>query len=206
MSLTAFIFCAFTRRRARFGGKVRVSFSSRSKRRRSNWLASATPRFCATKAGGFRRAGKFIERADKTSRILDIRHRSLPDRGAPETVTQAEALDFVGGVAVMQAAWDAYKSLHGAEIHPRYVAEFLLFNDDFPRSGAVLRGRIESRVAPYFRRPQRAFFKRGGKTVCHGLAGGVVAIPVRSMKFLIRGFHLFLDQFQEKLNANRLPR
>jgi len=32
------------------------------------------------------------------------------------------------------SAWDAYKSIYGADVHPRFVAEFLLFDDNFPRS------------------------------------------------------------------------
>ena len=31
----------------------------------------------------FTQAGRFLERADKTSRILDVRHQSLPARGFP---------------------------------------------------------------------------------------------------------------------------
>ena len=32
------------------------------------------------------------------------------------------------------SAWDAYKSIYGAEVNPKLVAEFLLLNEDFPRS------------------------------------------------------------------------
>ena len=32
------------------------------------------------------------------------------------------------------SAWDAYKSAYGAEVRPGWVAEMLLFSDDFPRS------------------------------------------------------------------------
>ena len=40
----------------------------------------------------FVQAGQFLERADKTTRILDVRHETLPERGAPASVTQAGAL------------------------------------------------------------------------------------------------------------------
>jgi uncharacterized alpha-E superfamily protein len=81
----------------------------------------------------FMQAGKYLERADKTSRILDVRHASFPERGAPAATTQAAALEWA---AVLRScsAWDAYKSRHGAEVQPALVAEFLLLSDDFPRS------------------------------------------------------------------------
>ena len=81
----------------------------------------------------FVQAGQFLERADKTTRILDVRHESLPARGLPQSISPDEAL---GWSAVLRScsAWDAYKSINSADVHPRRVAEFLLFSDHFPRS------------------------------------------------------------------------
>ncbi len=81
----------------------------------------------------FIQVGRYLERADKTSRILDVRHASLPPRGAPPATSQADAL---GWSAVLRScsAWDAYKAIYGAEVQPALVAEFLLLTDDFPRS------------------------------------------------------------------------
>ncbi|MDB6167787.1 MAG: hypothetical protein JWM88_651 [Verrucomicrobia bacterium] len=81
----------------------------------------------------FQQAGKYLERADKTSRILDVHHAAFPPRGAPAPVSQAGALEWA---AVLRScsAWDAYKSIHGAEVQPALVAEFLLLSPDFPRS------------------------------------------------------------------------
>src|SRR3954463_5996884 len=64
----------------------------------------------------FIQCGRYLERADKTSRILDVRHESLPARGTPMgTLSQSDAL---GWSAVLRScsAWDAYKALHGAEV------------------------------------------------------------------------------------------
>ena len=81
----------------------------------------------------FVQAGKFIERADKTTRILDVRHQSLPERGVPPAVSQTGALEW-SAVLRSCSAWDAYKSIYGADVHPRLVAEILLLSEDFPRS------------------------------------------------------------------------
>jgi uncharacterized alpha-E superfamily protein len=42
----------------------------------------------------FTQAGRYLERADKTSRILDVRHTSLPARGIPGTPSQTDALGW----------------------------------------------------------------------------------------------------------------
>jgi len=97
----------------------------------------------------FAQAGKYIERADKTSRILDVRYASLPAHGAPGAISQGEALGWAGGVAVMQRV-DAYKSIRGAEIHPDLCGGFSVVQRGFSAVGAVLRGGIELRAAANF--------------------------------------------------------
>src|SRR6185436_11568582 len=74
----------------------------------------------------FAQAGRCLERADKTSRLLDVRHTSLPAAGAQAADATSQA-DALGWSAVLRScsAWDAYKSLHGAEVRPALVAEFL---------------------------------------------------------------------------------
>ena len=81
----------------------------------------------------FVQVGQFVERADKTTRILDVRYQSLPERGLPPIVNQTDTLEW-SAVLRSCSAWDAYKSIYGADVHPRLVAEFLLLSDNFPRS------------------------------------------------------------------------
>lgn len=81
----------------------------------------------------FVQVGQFLERADKTTRILDVRYQSLPERGAPATVSPDSALEW-SAVLRSCSAWDAYKTIYGADVHPHRVAEFLLLSDNFPRS------------------------------------------------------------------------
>ena len=79
----------------------------------------------------FSRLGRFLERADKTSRILDVKYFILlPDVGHVGT-----AYDDVQWGALLRATGglNAYRQLYG-RIVPANVAEFLLFNRRFPRS------------------------------------------------------------------------
>lgn len=81
----------------------------------------------------FVRAGQFLERADKTTRIMDVRYQSMPEHGIPERITPDQALEW-SAVLRSCSAWDAYKTIYGSDVRPHHVAEFLLLDDNFPRS------------------------------------------------------------------------
>jgi len=82
----------------------------------------------------FMQLGRYLERADKTSRILDARQASVAAGDTPAAPThQADVLAW-SAMLRSCSAWDAYKALHGAEVQPLQVAEFLLLSEDFPRS------------------------------------------------------------------------
>jgi uncharacterized alpha-E superfamily protein len=145
----------------------------------------------------FTQCGKFIERADKTSRILDLRYQTLPKRGLPATVTHAEVL---GWSAILRScsAWDAYKSIHGAEVHPRLVAEFLLLNEDFPRSVRFCVTELNHGLRRISGVPDGRFSNDAEK-----LAGRLVAeLQFSSIDEVFEhGLHIYLDTLQTKLNA-----
>ena len=79
----------------------------------------------------FGRLGRLLERADKTSRILDVKYfillRSVADVGTP--------LDEVQWVAVLRSAsaFEMYRKRHG-RIVPKAIVEFLLLDSEFPRA------------------------------------------------------------------------
>jgi uncharacterized alpha-E superfamily protein len=80
----------------------------------------------------FYQLGRHIERADQTTRLLDIKyHLLLPspsDVGSPIDVSQWQAL------LRSAAGYHAYRRLHAASTTPARVAGFLLLNQAFPRS------------------------------------------------------------------------
>jgi uncharacterized alpha-E superfamily protein len=81
----------------------------------------------------FIEVGRFIERGDQTTRILDVLHAAFPERGLPRAATEQQAGEWT---AVLRScsAWDAYKSIHGATVDPLRVVAFLLLSEEFPRS------------------------------------------------------------------------
>jgi len=76
--------------------------------------------------------GKYIERADKTTRILDVKYHVL----LPSATDVGGALDTAQWQAVLRSAsaLEAYRRYYVREILAWKAAEFLVFSDSFPRS------------------------------------------------------------------------
>lgn len=76
--------------------------------------------------------GKYIERADKTTRILDVKYHIL----LPNATDVGGALDTAQWQAVLRSAsaLEAYRRYYVREILAWKAAEFLIFSDSFPRS------------------------------------------------------------------------
>jgi uncharacterized alpha-E superfamily protein len=144
----------------------------------------------------FVQTGQFLERADKTTRILDVRYQTLPERGAPASVNQAAALEW-SAVLRSCSAWDAYKTIYGADIHPRLVAEFLLLNDNFPRSVRFCVGELNRAVRQISGAAEGYFRNDTDK-----LTGRLLAELQFSTadEIFEPGLHRYLDETQKKLN------
>jgi uncharacterized alpha-E superfamily protein len=80
----------------------------------------------------FSRAGVFIERADNTARILDVKyHVLLPDQervGGP--------LDYFQWAAILRSvsALNSYRWVYRDSLKPWLIADFLIVNPQLPRS------------------------------------------------------------------------
>jgi uncharacterized alpha-E superfamily protein len=144
----------------------------------------------------FLQAGKFLERTDKTSRILDVRSGVLPEKGAPGVANQPETLEW-SAILHSCSAWDAYRTLHGVEVHPRGVMEFLLLNDDFPRSARFCVNQLNYALRRISGVADGRFCNNAEK-----LAGRLVAeLQFNTVDEIFdQGLHLYLDQLQSKLN------
>lgn len=79
----------------------------------------------------FMRMGRLLERADKTSRMLDVKYFIL----LPETEYVGSPYDSLQWTALLKSAsaLEMYRKEHH-RITPRNVAEFLVLDADFPRS------------------------------------------------------------------------
>jgi uncharacterized alpha-E superfamily protein len=144
----------------------------------------------------FYQIGRYMERADQTTRLLDIKyHLLLPspsDVGSPVDVSQWNAL------LRSAAGYHAFRRVHAASTTPARVAGFLLLNPAFPRSvhhcvrevGRLL-GEVKSQYA-----------LRRGNDVAEELDRLQAVLATLDVSTILsRGLHEFLDTIQRQLIA-----
>ncbi len=80
----------------------------------------------------FLQVGKYLERADSASRILDLKYHILLPRG--EQV--GGNVDTVQWQALLKScsAFEAFRKIHTGQVTPGSVANFILLHEHFPRS------------------------------------------------------------------------
>lgn len=88
--------------------------------------------FYRDEAWAFYVMGQQLERADQTTRLLDVKYQQL----LPKAVEAGSALDVSQWHALLRAAagFQAFRREHPSRTTPEAVAAFLLFNPRFPRS------------------------------------------------------------------------
>ena len=80
----------------------------------------------------FIRLGTFVERADNTARLLDVKYHTL----LPSAADVGGAVDYYQWSALLRSlsAFDAYRKVYRDLITPTKVTELLVLRDDVPRS------------------------------------------------------------------------
>jgi uncharacterized alpha-E superfamily protein len=86
-------------------------------------------------AYAFSRLGVFLERADNTARILDVKYHVL----LPPNETVGGGLDYFQWTAILRAvsALTAYHWVYKESLKPWLVADLLILNNEMPRSLAA---------------------------------------------------------------------
>ena len=108
----------------------------------------------------FARIGKFVERADNTARILDVKYYVL----LPSLSYVGSSLDNVQWDNVLRSVSGerAYRWLNAGRMDPRGIAEFMILDGRFPRSLAFCYSKLRSNLAALAR-------EYGGEMPCHEL-------------------------------------
>jgi uncharacterized alpha-E superfamily protein len=113
----------------------------------------------------FLQAGKFLERAGTTARILAARSGELQPalgRSGPEDVHRW--LSLLRSVS----AYEAYMHMRPGGVQPRVVAEFLLLSQSFPRSVAMGLRRVHEELSAIEEELAIRVRQREGPTVLAG--------------------------------------
>jgi uncharacterized alpha-E superfamily protein len=142
----------------------------------------------------FSRIGRLLERADKTSRIVDVQYFHL----LPDVHDVGSTLDVVRWSALLKSAsaLTMYRRIHG-RITPEEVAEFLILDRDFPRSMRFCLIRAQESIS-------EITGSRPGTFSCRSeqLAGRLRSeMDYTAVEEVVRmGMHEFIDAFQRRLN------
>jgi uncharacterized alpha-E superfamily protein len=83
-------------------------------------------------AFAFYQLGTFVERADMTARILDVKYHLL----LPDVSLVGSALDYYQWAALLKSlsGFEAYRRKHHSDFRPADVADFMILEREFPRS------------------------------------------------------------------------
>ncbi len=116
----------------------------------------------------FTRLGAFLERADNTARILDVKYHVLLPQ---ESSGVGGMLDYYQWTSVLRAvsAVRAYQWVYREEVKPWNVAELLILRPEMPRSLRACYDEITDCL------DEIAKIHGGRRGECHRLAGAVAA-------------------------------
>jgi uncharacterized alpha-E superfamily protein len=142
----------------------------------------------------FGQLGRLLERADKTARILDVKYYillpSVKDIGTP--------LDDLQWIALLKSA-SAYEMYRKRQrrIAPRNVTEFLILNQEFPRSIQFCLLQAEQSLHHITGTPAGSWVHNSERTLGR-LRSELEYITLDEIFDL--GLHEFLDKLQMQLN------
>ena len=145
----------------------------------------------------FARLGRLLERADKTSRIVDVKCFQL----APTVEGGAVPEHEIEWLALLRSnsAFEMYRKRH-RRVTPRDVVDFLLFDAEFPRSIRSCLREAESSLAAVCRaQGRRADARLMPVERLTSLRAGWERTQVDDV--LRSGLHETLDTLQTRLNA-----
>jgi uncharacterized alpha-E superfamily protein len=148
-------------------------------------------------AWNFGKVGRYIERADKTSRILDVKYFIL----LPSTEDVGSAVDELGWIALLRSAsaYEMYrKSSTQHRITPAEVASFLILDAEFPRSIRFCLFEVERSLHQISGTPIGTWRNAAERTI--GKVRSELEFVTIS-EIVSDGMHEFLDRLQQQLNA-----
>ena len=141
----------------------------------------------------FLRIGTFLERADNTARLLDVKFQSLAGdffgSGAKE-----QEIDFYHWSAVLRSVsgFEVYRKVYRNVIEPEKVAELLMLREDMPRSLLHCMNGVMENLRLVANDQSAETLRRCGR-ICADLQWG------RIDELLATGLHAWLTQFMDRV-------
>lgn len=140
-------------------------------------------------------AGLFLERADKTTRLLDVKYHIL----LPKAEDVGGNVDSVQWAAVLRScsAYEAYQQTYSTDVLPWKVAELLIFGDAFPRSIRYCVNTLDASLRSISGSAPGTFTREAEK-----LSGRLLSeLNYSTIDDVFKaGLHEYLDELQRKFN------
>jgi uncharacterized alpha-E superfamily protein len=143
----------------------------------------------------FMRMGTFLERADNTARLVDVKFHALQSDFFGTASEKDQEYDFYHWSAILRSVsgFEIYRKVYRDVIKPERVAELLILRPDMPRSLAASLNEVVSNLAMVTSDPNSETSRRAGKLRADLQYGRIDEI-------LATGLHAFLTQFLDRVN------
>ncbi len=142
----------------------------------------------------FLQVGRCLERADQTSRILDLKH-FLP---LPEGQQAGGTVDIATWVAILRSssAVDAFQSTRSGEADALNVSSFLILSQNFPRSIRYCLRQLEQQLRQ-ISGTDDGFYSNRAEKLSGRLMGDIAYASIEDI--WDEGLHEFIDRVQCRL-------
>ena len=160
----------------------------------------------------FLRIGSFLERADNTARLLDVRFHAVESEfyGGPDGMSQSQSqsqegappsgrdveYDFYHWSAILRSVsgFEVYRKVYRNVIRPEKVAELLILRPDMPRSLAACTQEVLSNLTMIANEQSSETLRHAGRLRADLQYGRIDEI-------LETGLHAYLTQFLERVGT-----
>jgi uncharacterized alpha-E superfamily protein len=144
----------------------------------------------------FLRIGTFLERADNTARLLDVRFQALGggDYFGPSAAKEGQEVDFYHWSAILRSVsgFEIYRKVYRNVIRPEKVAELLILRPDMPRSLAACMNEVVANLQLVANEQSAETLRRAGRLRSDLQYGRIDEI-------LATGLHAYLTQFLDRV-------
>ena len=143
----------------------------------------------------FMRLGTFLERADNTARLVDVKFHAVQSDFYGTASVKDQEYDFYHWSAILRSvsAFEIYRRVYRNVIKPERVAELLILRADMPRSLAASLQEVVINLARVTDDQTCETVRRAGK-----LSADLQY--ARIDEILATGLHAYLTQFLDRVN------
>jgi uncharacterized alpha-E superfamily protein len=143
----------------------------------------------------FMRLGTFLERADNTARLVDVKFHAVQSDFFGTATEQDQEYDFYHWSAILRSVsgFEIYRKVYRDVIKPERVADLLILRSDMPRSLHASMNEVVANLHMVANDQSFETQRRAGKLRADLQYGNIDEI-------LATGLHAFLTQFLDRVN------